>query len=164
MSNVHRINIKTDREEQKQKKLSDIFIQQKKPPTSTTNKDEKFILSRRLVIWFCRDLLPISTVENYGFSNFWKSLNQSIKLPTRANVSVNALDDMYNVLKENLLLESKNSPGNFKIHYADVDFHCVHATQIHEQIKRIWNVSISVHCAITTDGWTDDHVRQSYTT
>lgn len=116
VSNVHKINVKTDHEEQKQKKLSEIFIQQKKPSNPMTNKDEKFILSRRLVIWFCRDLLPFSTVENDGFSHFWKSLNQSTKLPTRTNVSINALDDMYNVLKENLLLESKNSPGKFSQH------------------------------------------------
>lgn len=113
MSTIHKFDIKTHREENKQKKLTEIFLEQKKP-SSSTPKDEKFILARQLVIWFCRDLLPFCTVENHGFSNFWKSLNNSTKLPTRANVSVNALDDVYNMLKQNLLLESKSSPGKSK--------------------------------------------------
>lgn len=113
VSNVHRINIKTHREEEKQRKLSDIFLQQKNPSSSATNKDEKFILARRLLIWFCRDLLPFCTVENDGFAHFWKSLNIDIKLPTRQNVSINALDDMHNVIKEHLIANLKNSSGKF---------------------------------------------------
>lgn len=120
VANVHRINIKTHREQEKQQKLSDIFLQQKKPSTSATNKDEKFILARRLIVWFCRDLLPFCTVDNDGFANFWKSLNIPIPLPTRQNVSINALDDMHNVIKDHLITDLKNSSGNLDLYLLSI--------------------------------------------
>lgn len=115
MANVHRINIKTVREEEKQRKLSDIFVHQVKPSTTATKSDEKFILSRNLSVWICRDLLPFKTVENVGFSNFWKTLKIPTTLPTRQNVSISALDDMHNVVKDCLLQELKKSSGNVYI-------------------------------------------------
>lgn len=115
LANVHKVNVKTHREEAKQKKLTDIFLIKgnDKPSTSTSAKDEKFILARRLIVWFCRDLLPFSTVENDGFKDFWNSMNiNNTKLPTRPNVSNNALDDMYKILKERLIMKLKSSSGN----------------------------------------------------
>lgn len=112
LANVHKINIRTHREETKQQKLTDIFLTNEKPLSLTKSKDEKFILARRLVVWFCRDLLPFSTVENEGFHDFWDSLKRGTSLPTRANISNNALDDMYKVLKERLILDLKSSSGN----------------------------------------------------
>lgn len=107
--------MKTHRDDDKQKKLTDIFLKDAKPPSSSTMSkavDEKFILARRLVIWFCRDLLPFSTVENEGFRDFYKSFNSDVKLPTRPNVSNSALDDIYKVLKQGLILNLKSSAGN----------------------------------------------------
>lgn len=112
---MHKVNVKTHREEVKQQKLTDIFLTKKNDKSSTLAgaKDEKFVLARRLIVWFCRDLLPFSTVENDGFKDFWNSLNfNNTKLPTRPNVSNNALDDMYKVLKERLIMNLKSSAGN----------------------------------------------------
>lgn len=127
LANVHKINVKTHREEVKQKKLTDIFLVKEKSSKSAAGAvDEKFILSRRLIVWFCRDLLPFTTVENEGFKDFWNCLNFKSKLPTRSNVSNNALDDMYKVLKENLITKLECSSGSrfFKC------FLCVFAVQI----------------------------------
>lgn len=114
---MHKINVKTHREEIKQKKLTDIFLteENEKSPTLEKATDKKFVLARRLIIWFCRDLMPFSTVENNGFSDFWKSLQFDIKLPTRQNVSNNALDDMYTVLKDRLIVDLKTSAGTKSI-------------------------------------------------
>lgn len=112
LANVHKVNVKTHREEVKQRKLTDIFLVKEKSSKLTGAVDEKFILSRRLIVWFCRDLLPFTTVENEGFKDFWNCLNFNSKLPTRSNVSNNALDDMYKVLKENLITKLKSSSGN----------------------------------------------------
>lgn len=115
LANVHKVNVKTHREEVKQQKLTDIFLTKKNDKSSTLAgaKDEKFVLARRLIVWFCRDLLPFSTVENDGFKDFWNSLNfNNTQLPTRPNVSNNALDDMYKVLKERLIMNLKSSAGN----------------------------------------------------
>lgn len=119
LANVHKINIKTHREESKQKKLTDIFLKNEKEESSTVSHqsvtkatDEKFILARRLIVWFCRDLLPFSTVENEGFNDFWNSLKYGTSLPTRPNVSNNALDDMYKVLKGRLISDLQHSAGN----------------------------------------------------
>lgn len=114
LANVHKINIKTHREESKQKKLTDIFLKDENEKSSTVTKatDAKFILARRIIVWFCRDLLPFSTVENEGFRDFWTSLKFGTSLPSRPNVSTNALDDIHNVLKERLILDLKRSAGN----------------------------------------------------
>lgn len=53
-------------------------------------------------------------MENDGFAHIWKSLNIPTQLPTRQNVSINALDDMHNVLKDRLISELKNSAGDFE--------------------------------------------------
>lgn len=114
MANVHRINVKTQREELKQKRLTDMFLvkEKEKPLKMTGATDDKFILARRLIIWFCRDLIPLSSVENEGFKDFWHSVDSNTKLPTRQNISNNALDDVYKVAKEELIMRLKNSPGN----------------------------------------------------
>lgn len=120
LANVHKINVRTHREEVKQKKLTDIFFtkENEKPTSSSSSStlakatDEKFVLARRLIIWFCRDLLPFSTVENKGFRDFYSSLKFHVPLPTRPNVSNNALDDIYNVLKDRLIMDLKISAGN----------------------------------------------------
>lgn len=46
----------------------------------------------------------------------------STMLPTRQNVSINALDDMHNMLKERLISELKNSAGNSKMMATIVSF------------------------------------------
>lgn len=62
-----------------------------------------FILASRLIIWFARDLLPLSMVEYKGFNDFWSSLHMSIPLPSRPTISIAALDDMYDVMKKELI-------------------------------------------------------------
>lgn len=104
MSHTHRINIDSDREELKQQKLTDVFISKSKSimPLSP-RQDERFILARRLSLWYTRDLLPFSLVENKGFNDFWNSLHLSIPLPSRKTIAVSAIDDMYDCMKKELI-------------------------------------------------------------
>lgn len=113
---AHGIETKTEREEVKQRKLTDIFLSvngKKKPLTQSTDqkKDERFILGRRITLWLCKDLLPFRAVENKGFKDLWTSLNFDVDLPSRQTVSVSALDDMYRVMKKELVIRLKNSGG-----------------------------------------------------
>lgn len=112
----HGIKINTEREELKQKKLTDIFIcadGKKTPPNKPidSKKDERFILGRRMALWLSKDLLPYKTVENRGFRDLWASLDIDVDLPSRQTVSVSALDDMYACMKKELISKLKNSGG-----------------------------------------------------
>lgn len=110
MSHTHRINIATDREELKQRKLTDVFIS-KSPAAVPVSKDERFILARRLSLWFARDLLPFSTVEYKGFIDFWNSLHVGIPLPSRHTISISALDDMFTCMKKELINVIRTNGG-----------------------------------------------------
>lgn len=65
--------------------------------------DSSFIFFRQLVLWFCRDLLPLNTVEKKGFNGFWQYLNKAYALPSRSTVSIGALDDLYLCCKNKLI-------------------------------------------------------------
>lgn len=65
--------------------------------------DERFILARRLILWFAKDLVSLSTVECKGFNDFWNSLHLRIPLPSRPTVAIGALDDMYDCMKKELI-------------------------------------------------------------
>lgn len=95
---------------EKQRKINDVFFStQNSTSTSTTTKrksggtDSSFIFFRQLVLWFCRDLLPLSTVEKKGFNGFWQYLNKAYTLPSRSTVSIGALDDLYLCCKNKLI-------------------------------------------------------------
>lgn len=116
MLHAHGIEVKTERETIKQKKLTDIFItvNAKKTPLSQSTsqiKDERFILGRRLTLWMCKDLLPFKMVDNKGFNDFWASLNNDLALPTRQTISVSGIDDMYSCMKKELIVRLENSGG-----------------------------------------------------
>lgn len=111
MCYTHRIEVKTEREEIKQKKLTDIFFSTKSNKASSssslssTEPNDQFILNRRIVLWLCKDLLPFKSIENRGFVDFWASLGFDTKLPSRNTVSVSALDDIYTCLKNELIIK-----------------------------------------------------------
>lgn len=75
------------------------------------NKElSSFLLNRSICIWFCRDLLPFSMVENVGFTDFWDdNFKHSDALPSRSTVSREALDDVYVYMKEKLVNDLKNA-------------------------------------------------------
>lgn len=115
MLHTHRIEVKTEREDLKQKKLTDVFFSKEKnnfTPHHSVNKtnsqDERFILGRRIVLWLCKDLLPFKSIENKGFKDFWASLRFDLSLPTRQTVSISALDDIYKCLKNELITKLSN--------------------------------------------------------
>lgn len=109
MLHSHRININSEKQDQKQQKLTDIFISNGKPMQKSTKlSDERFILARRLVVWFARDLLPLSMVEYVGFTDFYTSLHRTTPLPTRQTLSIAALDDMYTCIKKELISKISN--------------------------------------------------------
>lgn len=105
VQHIHRVSIVTEREELKQRKISDVFFKQGNSTIQENNNrnDEKFILARRIILWLSRDLLPFSLVESQGFKDFWKSLNTGLPLPTRQNISIGALDDMYESMHTKLI-------------------------------------------------------------
>lgn len=104
MSHTHRISIASDREALKQQKLTDVFISRSKSlsPVSSHRHDERFLLARRLSLWYSRDLLSFSLVDNIGFNDFWNSLHINIPLPSRSTIAIGALDDMYECIKNEL--------------------------------------------------------------
>lgn len=67
---------------------------------------------RQIVLWFCRDLLPLSTVEKTGFKDFWKYLKKSHTLPSRSTVSIGAPDDVYLCCKNKLIERLTNTPSH----------------------------------------------------
>lgn len=116
MLHEHGMKISTEREETKQRKLTDVFISDgaKKITvnrSSNENSDEKFILSRRIALWLCKDLMPFKTVENKGFSDLWTSLHVGIPLPSRKTIAVSAIDDMYSCMKTELVSRLSKSGG-----------------------------------------------------
>lgn len=112
MSNAHRVNIATERDELKQQRLTDVFIaKSKSSPENKSRKDEHYFLGRRLILWLSKDLLPLSLVEYKGFQDFWSSLHLNIKLPSRQTISISALDDMYLCIKNELIKILDNSGG-----------------------------------------------------
>lgn len=114
LSHEHRIQISTERTMEKQKKLTDLFVEKKKEGSSNLN--EKFVFSRRLLLWLCRDLLPFQVVEKVGFLDFVQALNRKKSdIPSRATISNMALDDMYICLKTKLIQHLKESEGNVLI-------------------------------------------------
>lgn len=120
LSHEHRINISTERNEIKQRKLTDLFIEKKNNTKAATTIDEKFVFTRRILVWLCRDLLPFQLVEKTGFVDFFNSMNRKkADIPTRQTLSNMALDDMYKCLKSKLLSHLKDTQGNI---YLCTDF------------------------------------------
>lgn len=116
MLHVHGTKITTEREDTKQRKLTDVFITEggKKNTinqSSNQNADEKFILGRRLALWLCKDLVPFKAVENKGFKDLWASLHVGLDLPSRKTISVSAIDDMHDCMKAELKRRLSNSDG-----------------------------------------------------
>lgn len=111
MLHSHGIEVKTLREEVKQKKMTDIFFSKKGNNTPSASApltkipDDRFILNRRFALWLCKDLLSFKTIENKGFADFWLSLGIDSKLPSRKTVSVSGLDDIYKCLKNELMIK-----------------------------------------------------------
>lgn len=114
MQNIHKINITTEREELKQQKLTDVFLSRTKSKMPVNSRDERFMLARRLVLWFSKDLLPNSMVEKKGFIDFWNAHNNGMPLPSRQTISIGALDDMYACMKKELIATISTNEGNMK--------------------------------------------------
>jgi hypothetical protein len=114
MGNEHRIKVTSERIELKQKKITETFIQTEETKDKLKT-DDKFILARRLVLWYCRDLIPFSSVEKQGFLDFWRVTRgfgiKENELPTRQTISILALDDMYTCLKKHLITDLSHTPG-----------------------------------------------------
>ncbi|XP_031639538.1 zinc finger BED domain-containing protein DAYSLEEPER-like [Contarinia nasturtii] len=109
LAHEHRVQVSSDRIEVKQRKLSEVFTQKKKEVTKG-QLGEKFIFARRLLVWFCRDLLPFNVVSKPGFLDFFKSLNRKgDDIPSRTTISNMALDDMFSILKKKLISNLKET-------------------------------------------------------
>lgn len=170
MLQIHRIEVKTDREELKQKKMTDIFFSTKEgtPASSSSSSsssksaDDQFILNRRISLWLCKDLLSFKTIENRGFKDFWASLGFGFKLPTRTTVSVSGLDDIYKCLKSELIikLSDKNiglCNNNISTYFYDI------FSNVKTETGLIFFHFIE-HCAISFDSYTDKHRHRAFNT
>lgn len=114
LSNKHKIELLTTKSIDKhQRTLTDVFCSVVKKKVNP--KDEQQILARRIVLWFCRDLLPYLAVAGVGFQDFWKSLNIKTKLPDESTLRRGALDDMYLCLKRQLIEKLKTIPKHATI-------------------------------------------------
>lgn len=113
VAHEHRIQVSSERIEEKQRKLTEIFAEKKKDDnTSKGNLNEKFVFGRRLLVWLCRDLLPFNLVEKEGFLDFFNSMNRKkAEIPSRTSISNMALDDMYTCLKAKLIGHLKETQG-----------------------------------------------------
>lgn len=118
MSHAHQINVTSDREELKQQKLTDVFMSKKTTvsPVSSQRYDQRFILARRIILWLCKDLLPLSMVDYVGFNDFYSALHVGIPLPSRQIISIGALDDLFALMKKELHSIISTSEGGMKIH------------------------------------------------
>lgn len=94
----------------KQKTLTDIFIKGNAGPVKSNTKDAKFLLARRMSLWFCRSLLPFSTGDCVGFKDFWKVFRPNDEIPSRKTISNEALDDLYICMKNQLIKVLESAP------------------------------------------------------
>lgn len=116
----HDIEISSANDHQKQRKINDVFFPNDAASTVKRKQcqakdNTPFIFFRQIVLWFCRDLLPLSTVEKSGFNGFWKYLNGMHRLPSRSTVSISALDDLYLCCKNKLIERLTNSTSHATI-------------------------------------------------
>lgn len=129
----HKVKVKKTTEDATQQKVDQCF----QPSTSAAEDSKRgkdFMVSRRMVLWLCRSLLPFSMPEQEGFVDFWKSMKfkEPIpKLPSRATVSGIGLDDVYMSLQDKLNHFLQSTPQ---------------------------------HGVIGFDGWTDNYRRRHYIT
>lgn len=113
IKHTHRISITTERDQLKQQKLTDVFIKKEKSviPVNSNRNDDRYILARRLSLWFSKDLLPFALVEYKGFKDFWNSLHVDMPLPSPQTLSISALDDMYECMHKELIRILSNCGG-----------------------------------------------------
>lgn len=110
LQNKHEITISTARTQEKQQQLTNVFF----PAggnASESNSKSSFVFFRHLTLWFCRDLVPLNTVDKKGFNDFWAYLQTEFELPCRSTISIGALDDLY-VCCKNKLIERLTSSGS----------------------------------------------------
>lgn len=115
MNFKHKIVSKSDKFNNKQRKLTDIFLNENSNVVQPPKQNDKFILARRLILWFCRDLLPFTLVDSRGFADFWKYMLKDIELPSKTTLAVSALDDIYICMKNRLTENLKESPKHATI-------------------------------------------------
>lgn len=141
MSHKHKIELTVTKTiEKNQQTLSNVFFNLVKKKTEP--KNEQFILARRFMLWYCRDLLPCSAISGPGFKDFWKYLNMKLLLPDESTLRRAALDDLYICLKKQLFdkLQNISEHGtigidswtdNFKrITYNTASYHCIENNQV----------------------------------
>jgi hypothetical protein len=81
--------------EEKVNKIIDYFRSYTKAATTATAAPTTHEFNRDLVLWFCRDLLPFSTVSKDGFLDFFHKYMPNLKLPCDSTLSSTALNDVY---------------------------------------------------------------------
>lgn len=105
----------------KQRKIKDAFfpsgsnLQSNRTSNEAKNSHTQFMCTRQIALWFCRDLMPLSTVEKSGFNGFWNFLNTKYELPARSTVSTGAIDDLYSCCKQKLIERLTRSPSHATI-------------------------------------------------
>lgn len=102
LSHKHEIELASTKTIDKhQRTLTDVFCNVVKKKIEP--KDEKRVFSRRMALWFSRDLIPFSAVTGIGFQDFWRSLNIKYELPDETTLRRAALDDIYACLKKQVI-------------------------------------------------------------
>lgn len=153
LQNKHEISTTSAQTVEKQRRLSDAIF-----PKSDSSREPKsnFIFFRQLALWFCRDLVPLGTVEKKGFKNFWKYLNIASDLPCASTISIAAIDDLYLCCKNKLIDRLKNSGPHATITFdgwSDSHKHISYVTYTYHFIEN-WTMKTAV---LKTESFSHPH-------
>lgn len=133
LSNRHNKLLNTSTRENNQRSLGDIFF----PSTKRTKKDNEnvvdpnYVFARQIALWHCRNLVPFHQVQKEGFQYFMKSINPKQSLPSRATISIAALDDLYSCVKQKFIEKISKSPEHGTItmdFWSDKHHHIAYVT------------------------------------
>lgn len=111
LNSEHKISLAKATDEQNQRKINSMLTSSENIVPS--KKDAQFIFNRHICLWLCRDLQPFHTVEKGGFLSLFSFLFKwvpFVKVPSRATVSISALNNIYTSLKSKLVTVLQNAP------------------------------------------------------
>lgn len=105
LASEHKIVIKKAMVDHNQRKIDNMLSPETDTEIVPSKKDGQYLLNRHICLWLCRDLQPFHTVEKAGFSTLFAFLFKWLpfKVPSRATVSLTALNDIYSNLKTKLI-------------------------------------------------------------
>lgn len=112
---IHGIEIKSDRVQSNQRKISDMLLNKESTIDNVPKHDKRYLLARQLCLWFCRDLVSFQNTKKPGMNEFFrwaKIINQDETLPDSSTLAGTALNDVYSVVHQKVKLILKSNLPN----------------------------------------------------